>query len=62
MGSVVLAPLAAKLERNANEDVMIKTLVQTAALGMVAQTNPRKLEMELNSLLPPDQRVQYFEG
>ncbi len=61
MGSVVLAPLAAKLERNANEDVLIKTLVQTGALAIVAQENPRKLELELNALLPPDLRVHYFD-
>jgi chemotaxis protein MotA len=61
MGSVVLAPLAAKIERNANEEVMIKTLIQTTATAILAQGNPRKLEMELNSILPPDQRVSYFE-
>ena len=61
LGSVVLAPLAAKVERNANEDVMIKILIQTAATSILTQGNPRKLEMELNSILPPDQRVEYFE-
>jgi chemotaxis protein MotA len=62
MGTMVLAPLAAKLERNANEEMMIKSLVQTTALAMIAQTNPRKLELDLNSLLPPDQRVRYFDN
>lgn len=61
LGSVVLGPLAAKLDRNAQEDVLIKLLIQAAALSIVAQENPRKLEMELNSLLPPDQRVTYFK-
>lgn len=61
MGSVVLAPLAAKIERNANEEVMIKTLIQTTTSSILAQSNPRKLELELNALLSPDQRVQYFD-
>jgi chemotaxis protein MotA len=60
MGSVVLAPLAAKIERNANENVLIKTLIKTATTSIITQSNPRKLELELNALLSPDQRVQYF--
>ena len=62
MGSIVLAPLAGKLERNANDDVLVKTLVHAAMLSIISQENPRKLEMELNSLLPADLRVRYFEG
>lgn len=61
MGSVVFAPLAAKLERNANEDVLIKTLIHAGMLAIISQENPRKLEMELNSLLPPDLRIRYFD-
>jgi chemotaxis protein MotA len=61
MGSVVLAPLAAKIERNANDDMLIKLLIHTAALNILAQGNPRKLELDLNAQLPPDARVQYFD-
>jgi chemotaxis protein MotA len=61
MGSVILAPLAAKLERNAAEDILVKSLVHAAMLSIIAQENPRKLEMELNSLLPPDLRISYFD-
>lgn len=61
MGSVVLAPLAAKIERNANEEVMLKTMIQITATSILAQGNPRKLEMELNAILPPDLRIEYFE-
>jgi chemotaxis protein MotA len=61
MGSVVLAPLAAKLERNAAEDNLIKSLIHAGMLAIIAQENPRKLEMELNSLLPPDLRISYFD-
>lgn len=61
LGSAILGPLAAKLERNAHEDTMVKSLIQTAAIAMVTQENPRKLEMELNSLLPAEQRIKYFD-
>lgn len=61
MGSVVLGPLAAKLERNAAEDQLVKSLIHAGMLAIISQENPRKLEMELNSLLPPDLRISYFD-
>ncbi len=60
MSTVILMPLAAKLERNSGEDVMIKDMVLTAIVSMARQDHPRKLEHELNMLLPPGQRVRYF--
>lgn len=62
LGSVVLAPLAAKIERNGQEDVMIKSLVHATVISILAQENPRKLEMDLNTLLPPDRRIRYFDN
>lgn len=62
MGSVVLAPLAAKIEHNAHDEVLVKTMIHAAMVSILAQENPRKLEMDLNTLLPPDRRVRYFEG
>lgn len=61
MGTVILAPLAAKLERNSNDEAMIKTLIMTAASAMARQENPRRLELILNSELPPEERIVYFE-
>lgn len=61
LGSALLSPLAAKLERNAHEEALAKSLVHATALAIVTQENPRKLEMELNSLLPADQRIRYFD-
>ncbi|MCB1538586.1 MAG: MotA/TolQ/ExbB proton channel family protein [Rhodospirillales bacterium] len=60
MSTVLLMPLAAKLERNSGEDVMIKDMVLAAIISMARQDHPRKLEHELNMLLPPGQRVRYF--
>ncbi len=61
MGTIILAPLAAKLERNSNDETMIKNLILTAMISIAEQENPRRLEMSLNSELPPEERIRYFD-
>lgn len=61
MGLVLLAPLAGKLERNSNDEAMIRILIMNAAVSVARQENPRRLEMMLNSDLPPDERIKYFD-
>lgn len=61
MGLVLLAPLAGKLERNSNDEAMIRILIMNAAVSIARQENPRRLEMMLNSELPPDERIVYFD-
>lgn len=61
LGNVFLAPLAAKLERNAEEDALIRTLYTIGAVSIARQENPRRLEMQLNTVLPPGRRIQYFD-
>ncbi len=61
LGTVVMAPLAAKLEKNAADEVIAKTMTLKTALSMMKQENPRNLEMMINSLLPPSQRIIYFK-
>ena len=60
LGTVVFAPLASKLEKNADDEVTLKTMVLKASTSMIKQENPRNLEMVLNSLLPASQRVNYY--
>lgn len=60
MSTVFLMPLAAKLERNSADDVMIKDMILAAIVSMARQDHPRKLEHELNMLLPPNDRIRYF--
>ncbi|MBU6235540.1 MAG: MotA/TolQ/ExbB proton channel family protein [Alphaproteobacteria bacterium] len=60
MSTVFLMPLANKLERNSTEDVMIKDMILAAVVSMARQDHPRKLEHELNMLLPPGERIRYF--
>lgn len=61
MGNVILAPLAVKLEKNSRDEATIKTLVAIAAISMANKENPRRLELLLNSELPPSQRINYFD-
>lgn len=61
MGTVVLAPLAVKVERNAAEDATLKTLIMAGAASIARQENPRRLEIILNSILPPGSRIKYFD-
>ncbi len=61
LGTIVMAPLAAKLEKNGADDVLIYRLIIIAVLSITRQENPRQLEMALNSELPPSERVNYFD-
>ncbi|MGQ9368835.1 motility protein A, partial [Azospirillum sp. A39] len=61
LGSVVLTPLAGKVERASEEEALVKTLYTIGAVSMARQENPRRLEMLLNTVLPPSRRIQYFD-
>ncbi len=61
LGTVVMAPMAVKLEKRSNDEALIKTLIRISAVSIAAQENPRKLEMVLNSELPPASRILYFD-
>ncbi len=61
MGTAVLAPMAAKLERNSNEEATIRSLIMIAMTSIARQDNPRRLEMLINSELPPSEQIEYFD-
>lgn len=61
LGTIVMAPLAIKLEKNSVDEALTKTMITTAAISIASQDNPRRLEMLLNSELPPAERIRYFE-
>lgn len=61
LGTAVLAPMAAKLERNSNEEAMLRSLVMITMSSIARQDNPRRLEMLLNSELPPNEQIIYFD-
>jgi len=61
LGTAVLSPMAAKLERNSNDETMIRSMIMIAMVSIAQQDNPRRLEMLLNSELPPSERIRYFD-
>jgi chemotaxis protein MotA len=61
LANLVLAPLAAKLERDGAEDMLLKQIFVMGAVSISRQENPRRLEILFNSVLPPSRRVQYFD-
>jgi chemotaxis protein MotA len=61
LANMVFAPLAAKLERNSEEEMLLHNVYLQGAASIGRQENPRRLELLLNTLLPPAKRVRYFD-
>lgn len=61
LANMVFAPLAAKLERASGEELLLAQINLLGVMSIARQENPRRLEMLLNSVLPPGQRVRYFD-
>jgi len=61
LGTIVMAPLAVKLEKNSTDEALTMTLITIAASSIARQDNPRQLEMLLNAQLPPAERINYFD-
>ncbi|PZP40697.1 MAG: flagellar motor protein MotA [Pseudomonas fluorescens] len=58
---VVLTPIATKLERTGADDLLTRKLIMAAVLSIGKQENPRQLELHLNALLQPTQRINVFK-
>ena len=61
LANMVFTPLASKLERNSKDDMIIASLYVMSAASIGKQESPRRLEMLLNTALPPEHRVTYYE-
>jgi len=61
LANMVFLPLANKLERNSGLEAMVNQIYAMGAGSIGRQENPRRLETMLNSVLPPAQRVTYFD-
>ena len=57
---MVFNPLAAKLERRAEHERLLGTLYLMGVTSIARKENPRRLEMALNTALPPAIRVRNF--
>lgn len=61
LSNMVFSPLAAKLERNSDEEMLLNNIYVTGVTSIGRQENPRRLEMLVNTLLSPTDRVQHFD-
>jgi chemotaxis protein MotA len=61
LANMMLLPIAAKLERNSQQEMLLLNIDLLTALSIARQENPRRLETVLNSILPPSKRVAYFQ-
>jgi|HubBroStandDraft_1064217.scaffolds.fasta_scaffold00005_12 chemotaxis protein MotA len=61
LANMVLLPLAAKLDRNNRAEALVATLTIMTAVSIASHDSPRRLEVMLNSVLPPAERIVYFD-
>jgi len=61
LANMVFMPVANKLERNSQMEIMVNQIYALGAASISRQENPRRLELLLNTVLPPAQRVRYFD-
>ena len=61
LANMVFSPLAGKLERNSAEELRLRKIYTTGVLSIMKQENPRQLELVLNTILPPAQRISMFD-
>jgi len=61
LANMVFAPLAAKLERNSEEEALLNQIHILAAVSIGRKENPRRLEAMLNAILPPADRVRVYD-
>jgi len=60
LANMFFSPLATKLERNSAEEILSSRIYIAGATSIGRQENPRRLEMVLNTLLPPAERVHFY--
>ena len=60
LANMLFNPLAGKLERNAQQEHTVNLIYAMGAAAISRRENPRRLEIRLNAILPPDEKVSYF--
>jgi chemotaxis protein MotA len=61
LANVVFLPLAGKLDRNAEDEILLHQIYTAGAASIARQENPRRLELVINTILPPGSRIHYFD-
>ncbi len=61
LAHMVLIPLSTKAERNSHNESTLNLLYLTGVLSIGRKENPRRLEMQLNAMLPQTNRINYYD-
>ncbi|MEZ5758054.1 MAG: MotA/TolQ/ExbB proton channel family protein [Emcibacteraceae bacterium] len=61
LAHMILLPLASKAERNYQNESVMNSLYMVGVLSIGREENPRRLEIQLNAMLPQYQRIAYFD-
>ena len=61
LAHMVLIPLSTKAERNSHNESTLNLLYLTGLLSIGREENPRRLEMQLNAMLPQTHRISYYD-
>ena len=61
LANMVLLPLAKKLERNSEMEAQVNQIYAAGAVSISSKENPRRLEVLLNTILPPARRMNLFD-
>lgn len=61
LAHMVFLPIANKLERNSTIEAVVNQIYMQGAASIARQENPRRLEMQLNTILPPAERVRFYD-
>lgn len=61
LANMVFVPISAKLEANSVKEQALRKIYIVSVLSVVRQENPRQLEMVINAVLPPSQRISVFD-
>ncbi|MFC3052976.1 motility protein A [Kordiimonas pumila] len=62
LAHLVFIPLAAKTEHCTTEEALVNNLYAMGATSIRRKENPRRLEMLLNTILPPSKRITFFKS
>jgi chemotaxis protein MotA len=57
LANLVLLPIAAKLKRRTDNEIVLMRVITDGIMGICRKENPGKLKRHLNSILPPNQRT-----
>ena len=61
LAHMILIPLSTKAERNSHNESTLNLLYMTGVLSIGREENPRRLEMQLNAMLPRTNRISYYD-